>query len=121
MQNVFVKAEEFVDHIKEYVNNRIAAVKLSAAERSSKILSNLVAMAIVAAIMFLFVIFLSLAIAYSVSDVIGPMYSGFLVVAGIWFLVALLVWTNRERMLRLPIMNKMLHQMFKDEDDPKHT
>lgn len=117
MQNLFVKAEEFADHIKEYVNSRVAAVKLEAAERLSKILSDVIAIAVVAAIMLVFVIFLSMAAAYALSDWIGAAFSGFLIVGGTWFIVALIIWRNKEKMLRMPIMNKMLQQMFRDEED----
>ena len=117
MQNAFVKAEEFVDHIREYVNNRISSVKLQAAERSSKVVSDLSAIAIVAAIMLVFVIFLSMGAAYALSGWIGEAYAGFLIVAGFWLLIAILVWMNKENLLRLPIMNKMLKEMFRHEED----
>jgi hypothetical protein len=117
MQNVFVKAEELADHIKEYVNNRIAAVKLQAAERSSKVLSDVLALIFLAAILFVFVIFLSMAAAYALSAWIGESYAGFLIVAGIWLIIALLVWMNKEGILRIPIMNKMIAEMFRHEKD----
>ena len=116
MQNLFVKAEELTDHVKEYVNNRIAAVKLQAAERMSKLLSDMVAIAIIAAIMLVFVIFLSLGIAYGLGEWLGELYVGFLVVAGFWLFVALLIWANKESLLRLPIMDKMLKEMFRNEE-----
>lgn len=117
MQSAFVKAEEFLDHVKEYVNNRVAAVKLQTAEKSSKIFSNLIAIAVVAAIMLVFAIFVSMAGAYALSGWIGSTWSGFLVVGGIWLVIALVIWASREQLLRMPIMNKMLHEMFRDEED----
>lgn len=117
MQTAFVKAEEFIDHVKEYVNNRITAVKLQAAEKTSKMLSNIIAIAVVAAIMLVVVIFISMGAAYALSARIGTMYSGFLIVGGTWLLIAVFAWMSRERILRLPIMNKMLHEMFRDEED----
>jgi hypothetical protein len=117
MQHVFVKAEEFADHIKEYVNNRIAAVKLQAAERSSKVLSDVLALMFLAAILFVFVIFISMAAAYALSAWIGESYAGFLIVSGIWLVIALLVWMNKESILRIPIMNKMIAEMFRNEKD----
>lgn len=117
MQNVFVKAEEFVDHIREYVDNRVSSVKLQAAERSSKVVSDLSAIAIVAALMLVFVIFLGMGAAYALSGWIGETYAGFLIVAAIWLLIAILVWVNKESLLRLPIMNKMLKEMFRNEED----
>jgi uncharacterized membrane protein YgcG len=117
MQAAFVKAEELIDHVKEYVNNRIDAAKLQAAEKSSKMLSNAIAIAVVAAIMLVFVIFGSMAAAFALSAWMGPMYSGFLVVGATWLVLALLILVSRENILRTPIMNKMLHEMFRDEED----
>jgi hypothetical protein len=117
MQSAFVKAEAFADHIKEYVNNRITAVKLQAAEKTSKMLSNMIAIAVVAAIMLVFAIFVSMAAAYALSPLVGPAYSGFLIVGGVWLLLAVIIWMGREKILRLPIMNRMLSEMFRDEED----
>jgi uncharacterized RDD family membrane protein YckC len=117
MHTPFVKAEEFVDHIKEYVNNRIASVKLQAAEKSSKVLSNIIAASIVGGIMLLFTIFLGVGAAYLLSEWIGTTYSGFLIVAGVYLLLALVIWMSKEKILRIPIMNKILQEMFKDEED----
>jgi ABC-type glycerol-3-phosphate transport system permease component len=117
MQSAFLKAEELADHVKEYVNNRITAVKLRAAEKSSKMLSNMIAIAVVAAIMLVFAIFISMAAAYALSARIGTAYSGFLIVGGVWLVVAIIIWLSREKILRIPIMNKMLFEMFSDEED----
>lgn len=117
MQNAFVKAEEFADHVKEYINNRIAAVKLQMAEKTSKFASNFIAIAVVAAIMLVFAIFMSMGVAYLLCEWIGDTWSGFLIIGGIWLLIAIMIWLSREKLLRMPIMNKMLQEMFKDEED----
>jgi len=117
MENAFAKAETFAAHVKEYINNRLTAVKLETAEKSSKLLSNMIAVGIVAAIMLVFVIFLSMGMSYLISEWIGVSWSGFLIVSGIWLLTAVVIWTGRESWLRMPIMNKMLKEMFKDEED----
>ncbi|HEX6913625.1 MAG TPA: phage holin family protein [Chitinophagaceae bacterium] len=117
MQNAFLKVEELVDHMKEFVNNRVSAVKLQTAEKTSKIFSNIVAVTVVAAIMLLFAIMLSMGASYFLSGWIGVDYAGFLMVGGFWLLVGLVIWLTREKLLRMPIMNKMLHEMFHDEAD----
>jgi len=76
-----------------------------------------IAIAVVAAIAFVFIIFMSMGAAYALSDMIGETYTGFLIVGAIWLLIAIVIWISKEKILRIPIMNKMLHQMFKDEKD----
>ncbi len=122
MEKTFAKMEEMGDHIKEYVNNRIASAKLNIAEKSSKILANLVAVVVVLVVLFLFVIFASVALAYAFAKLTGELYWGFLIVAGIYLLLGLAVWALKEKWIRLPMMNAMLQQLFNDEsnEDQEH-
>ena len=117
MEKTFDKVEELAAHVKEYVNNRIAATKLSVAERTSKVAAKIIAVIIVALIFFLFLIFASTALAYSLSKLTGELYWGFLIVAGIYFLLVVLVWKTKDRFLRLPILNAILRQLFTEDDE----
>lgn len=107
--------------LKEYLNVRVDDIKLSAAEKTSLIISNLVAGAIVA-IVFLFVlVFASIAGAMALSEWIGRSWSGYLIVAGLYLLIGIITWTAKERMIRIPVMNNIIQQLFKhdgsDEED----
>ena len=110
-----------VNAAKEYVNTRVELAKLSAAEKTSLVISDLVAGAIVV-VVFLFVLFFaSIAGAIALSGWIGKPWSGYLVVAGIYGLIGIVVWSSKEKMIRIPVMNKIIHQLFKndqhDEED----
>ena len=56
MDHDFKNAETFVDQVKEYVNTRLAQLKLSFAEKTSKVVSIMVAFVMLALIFFLFLI-----------------------------------------------------------------
>jgi predicted transporter len=116
MEETFAKVEDLAAHVKEYVNNRISSVKLSVAEKSSKMAANIIAMALVVLVFVFFIVFASIALAHVFAKLTGELYLGFLIVAGIYFLLGLLVWMMKERVLRLPIMNAMLQQLFKEEE-----
>ena len=119
MESTFAKVEELADHVKDYVKTKIASAKLSVAEKTSKLISNLIAALIVAGVFLLFILFGSIAGALALSAWIGKMYAGFLIVAGIYLLIGIIVWNARERLLRIPIMNSIINQMFKEDDDEK--
>ena len=121
MEDSFAKVEDLAVHIKEYMNNRIESVKLSAAEKSSKMLANLIAMAAVLLVFLFVIVFASIALAYALAKLTGELYWGFLIVSGIYLLLGSLIWLLKEKILRFPIMNAMLHQLFKeDETDNKN-
>jgi len=117
MENTFSRVEELVDSVKEYLNNRIDQVKLAAAEKASEVMSNILAAVVVAVVFFFFFIFSSMALAYGLGAWIGKTWAGFAIVAGIHLLTGLVVWSARGRLIRLPIMNALLGQLFTQTDD----
>ena len=116
MEKTFAKVEEMADHVKEYVNNHISSAKISVAEKTSGILANIIAVAIVLTVFLFFIIFSSVALAFAFAKLTGEYYWGFLTVAGIYLLMGILVWALKEKLLRMPIMNSILQQLFKDEE-----
>lgn len=58
MEKVFAKTDELADNIKEFVNVKLDSVKLSVAEKSSRLAADLIAGIIVAIAVTCFVIFL---------------------------------------------------------------
>jgi ABC-type glycerol-3-phosphate transport system permease component len=117
MENVFDQIEDLGDNIRQLVNMKVDGAKLSVAEKSSKVLSNLIAGIIVAVIVILVTIFLSIALAYFLAGLLGSTWAGFLIVSGIYLLAALFILAFKEKMIRVPIMNSILSQMVKEEDD----
>lgn len=116
MEKVFAKGEELFVHIKEYATNRMDAVKLNTAEKTSKLAANIIAICAVGAVMLLFTLFASIALAYALGEWMGKPYWGFLTVAALFLLLGVITWLFRARLLQLPIMNSLLHQLYTEED-----
>jgi protein-S-isoprenylcysteine O-methyltransferase Ste14 len=116
MEKAFAKVEELAATLKVYLNSRIESVKLNAAEKSSQVLSNVLAGLAVAVIFLCCFIFGSLALAFILGDLIGQTWAGFLAVSILHFLLAMLLWILRERILRLPLMNGFINQLFKTHE-----
>ncbi len=116
------KIEETAEHFKRYLNAKVSQIKLSVAERFSDMLSVLIAKALAGFVFFFFILFASLAAADGLADYFGKTWMGFLVVGGFYFLLGLLIWFARERLLRIPIMNGILRRLFttQTEDDEKN-
>jgi len=120
MKDTFEKLEGLTDHVKEYINTRVELTKLRIAEKTSLILGDLIAMGIVI-LFFLFVLmFGSIAGAWALSDWIGKPYSGFLIVAGIYLLLGIIVWFTRSRFIRFPVMNAIIKKLHKGDEDEEN-
>jgi len=122
MERTFAKAEEMVNTVKDYINTRIETVKLGVAEKTSKIVANVAAGIAVALLFFLFMIFAGIALSIGLGEWTGRPWAGFLLVALLYFLVGMILWAARGKLIRLPLMNALIQQFFNDdEEDKKHT
>lgn len=116
MQKTFAKAEELTEHIREYINARIDAIKLQVAEKVSALLANLIAGLVVAFVFLFFLILLSISLSIIIGHWIGQMWLGFLIVAALYLLFGIIVWKARGRLIRMPIMNAIIHQLFRNDE-----
>lgn len=115
--STFDKVEDLAQKVRDYFNTRISIVKLQFAAKTSRLLSNLIALLVVFLVIMLFVIFAGIAAALALSAWIGPLYSGFLIVSGIFLLSGILIWKKRESILRIPIMNSIINQLSPDDEE----
>lgn len=116
MEKIFAKTEEIAEQIKELLHVKLDSVKLTVAEKSSKVASNIISAIIAALAVILFIIFFSVALAYLLGEALNNTWAGFLIVSGVYLLVAILIRLIRERVIRIPIMNSILSQFFKKEE-----
>lgn len=117
MEKVFAKAEELTENIKELVHVKLDSVKLTVAEKSSKVAANIISAIIVTLTMLFFIVFFSVALAYFLAEILNSAWAGFLLVSGIYLLAAIIMRLIKERAIRIPIMNSILSQLSKEDED----
>lgn len=117
MSEEFGKIESLLDKAKEYINTRIAQVKLSVAEKISKTFSVIIAGFVAVLVFLFFVLFTSIAAAILLGNMLGELWLGFLIMAGVWLLLGIIIWKARERLLQIPIMNAILKAFSTSEKE----
>jgi hypothetical protein len=118
MEETFIKVEEIADNLKEYVEVRVEEVRLKVAEHSSGLIANLMARIMIFLAFCLALIFASIAMGIALGNWWGSLALGFLAVCGIYLILAWVIWSVRESLIRIPMMNSILsHLTKKSEDD----
>lgn len=117
MEKTFARIEELADTVKEYVDIRIAAVKLNTAEKSSGIIATVIAAFIVATVFLFVLVFFSIALAIGLGEWLGKPWSGFLIVGFLYLVIGIIVWSARVRVIQLPIMNALIKMFFSNENE----
>lgn len=108
-----------ITNIKDYINTNIQLVKLKVTDKSSEAIGGIVAIVIVAFILILFLVFLSTALAILISNLLESPSSGFFIMAGVYLIIGILLFANKEKWIITPLGNAMIKSMMKEDSDNK--
>ena len=112
MENQSTPVESLIDRVKSYVETRIDLLRLKAIDKSSSFLSLLISMIVVILVGFISIMMLSVGIALLLGDWLGKSYYGFFIVAVIYFITGLVLYSSREKWLKAPIANYMIKKLM---------
>jgi hypothetical protein len=111
------------DQVKVYINLRLDFLKLNIAEYLIRFFSGLVLWIILFWFIFFVLVFGSFAFAYWFGDVTGKTWLGFLIIAGFYCLLAIIIYAVRRSLIVRPFTRFILQQMeldkFNEENDEK--
>ena len=114
-QNEKTHVENLFAHTREYLDTRINIIKLTAVDKGSSAVSAAAVYLGLAVISFFFLIFLSIGAALGISSALESSYAGFLIVAGIYLLLGVLLYVMQDKWVKTPIVNAMIKSIFKEE------
>ena len=102
-----------IDQSKDYLETKIELTKLKTIDKSADVLSSVVVMVTMIFLGSLFIIFISIAAALILGNMLGSAHYGFLIVGGFYALLLLLIYLQRERWIKVPIANGLISKMLK--------
>lgn len=122
MQRAFFHAEELAGTLNEYVDTRIESVKLEVAEKTAIVSANIITGIILAVFFSFFLALGSIALSILIGAWLGKLWAGFFITACIYLIITIVLWVNREKIIRLPVTNALIKQFFSksDEQDQHH-
>lgn len=112
----FDKLEGITENLKDYVSTNYELIKLQATERTSVIGSGIISTLIITIIGLLFFFALSLGVSFYLSALIGDTYSGFLIVAGFYLLIALIWFIGRKKLIETPLREKIIQKLLEKNE-----
>lgn len=110
------KVEKLAEHIKEYAETRFDLVVLNAQDKFTNILSSLVVSATGIVLGLFVLLFASIGAALWLGECLQSSFLGFFCVAGFYLLVAIIVILNREKWIKMPMINSLLKKININEE-----
>lgn len=104
--------EETYGMFTDYVDDRLLLLKIQAAEKSGKLLSAVITIAVVALFSFFILLFLSIMGGYYFAEVTGSMFYGFSIIAGIYIVFLLVFLILNKQVLAKRIIDLVIRIFF---------
>jgi hypothetical protein len=117
MEHLKNKIDRLVEDAESYFKTREELTKLVAAEKSSRMASEMFSGIIIFFVFLTVFLFLSISIAYLIAEWTGKIYYGFGAVTFIYLVTGILLYSNREKWLKVPMMNSMIKSFFKEHHE----
>lgn len=111
MNNNATPVESLFQKAEDYGRTTIELFKLNAIDKSANIFSSLAAQLTIIIIATLFILIVSIGVAFWIGDLLGKTYYGFFVVAGVYALVGLLLYIFRRQWIKEPVNNSIISHL----------
>lgn len=105
--------ESLLNSATEYGKTTYELVKLKALDKTSDVVSSLVPHFFVLIIFSSFMLFLNLGIAFWLGEILGKLFYGFLVIAGFYLIVGVIMHFLMYKWLKKLVCNYVIKQMLK--------
>ncbi|WP_153796145.1 phage holin family protein [Foetidibacter luteolus] len=118
-ENFFAQSKE---KLEQYVKDRLLLFKLQMVEKTSKLIASMFIGLMITIISLFILIFLSIMGGYYFANLLGNLYWGFGVIAGIYLLLLILLIVLGKRVVQLYITNMIIEIFFDQtaENDDEH-
>ena len=114
MENQAKTMEALFDKTEHYVRTSADVIKLKAIDSSADMISTLAARLSIMACLIIIIIMSNIGIAWWIGVTMGAIYYGFLIVAGFYTGIALLVYIFQGRLIKRPVNDFIITQLMKN-------
>jgi hypothetical protein len=103
-------------HVKSYIEQKTELNKLKLADTASTIVGNTALYAALAFVGAFALLLFSFALAYGLGAMMNNYFLGFLLVTLLYVIIGMVVWFNKEKVFKLPMLNAFVGKLFNKEE-----
>ena len=117
--DLLATAGETLAYAEDYLETRIELVKLEAAEKGSVAAAGAVTGIVIGTVGLIAILFLSLALATWLGQLLSSAALGFLIVGVIYIIMAVVFYMIKDSVLTRPILQSIIRTLFNDSINVK--
>lgn len=112
MENKPTSVEELFYKLKDYGDTRLDLFKLKAINKVSSFMSTLIVSVILIVLLFLVLICITIGLGLLIGGWLGNIIWGFFIMAAIYIIIGLVLYTGRNKLLKRPVSDKLIKELI---------
>lgn len=113
MDNIATNMEQLYLKAKDYTETSIELFRLNAIDKTADLVSSLFVKLILVMVVAMFTLFINIALSLYIGKLLDETYLGFLVVSGIYLVVAIVILLFNDKLLKVPLTNLIIEKLLK--------
>ena len=113
MENNTSTIEMLFERVEDYTRTTIDLVKLNAVDKTADVLSSLLSRLTVSIVFVMFGFLVNIGLSFWIGELVGKIYYGFFIVSSIYLVLAIVLYTVKDKILKMPISNFIIAKMLK--------
>jgi Putative Actinobacterial Holin-X, holin superfamily III len=112
MENKTTNVEDLFQKLKTYAEVRIDLFKLKSINKVSGFMSSAITMVIISIIFGTVFLCLTIGLALWIGDALGKNYWGFFIMGGIYLIIGLVFYSNRNKMIKTKVSSSLIKELI---------
>ena len=109
------KTGDIFDDLTNHLEARWNLGVLNAAEKTAEAVSSATSAIIIGVITLFVLFFLSLGLAWIIGQSLNNLAYGLFIVAGFYAIVGFIVYAQRDRFIKIPVINSLIHKFYYED------
>jgi Putative Actinobacterial Holin-X, holin superfamily III len=111
MENNPNNVEDLFEKLKDYADVRVNLFKLKSIQKVSGFTSTLMTTLILLFLLSGVLLCLTIGLAMWLGKLIGYTYVGFFIVGGVYIIIGLIFYSQREKLIKTPVSNRLIKEL----------
>jgi hypothetical protein len=105
--------EDLFEKVEGYIKTNVELIKLRTIEKLSVVIASLASQVVLLVLFSFFFLMVNIGLAMWLGQVMGQVYYGFFLIAGIYALLSIILFMFRDSIIKNPIVNSIISQFLK--------
>jgi len=107
--------EILFEKIEDYTRTTVELAKLKVIDTSADVASSLISRLVIAIVFAMFILLLNFGLSFWIGELLGNFYFGFFVMASLYLIVSIVLYSYKDRWIKMPVSNFIITKMLKNK------